>query len=76
MLHALTVLAAAESGGHEKSKAAFYIFGALLAVWAVVLTAIGMSRAGFPATASAKRGVLLITAVFVLAAMASAIITA
>jgi hypothetical protein len=51
-MHALigVVLAAAE-GVEEPSKTAFYICGGLLAVWAVVLSAIGMSQATFPATA-------------------------
>ena len=76
MHSALTILAAAESGGHEKSKTIFYIFGGLLAVWALVLAAIGMSQATFPATASAKRGVMGISGVLMAAAMATAVITA
>jgi hypothetical protein len=35
-----------------------------------------MSQATFPATAGAKRGVIALTAVFVAAAMATAVITA
>jgi hypothetical protein len=77
MLHALSalVLAAAE-GEPESSKTAFYLFGGLLAVWAVVLSAIGMSQATFPATATAKRGVIALTALFMIGAMATAVITA
>jgi hypothetical protein len=76
-MHALIGLVlAAEEGAEESSKTAFYIFGGLLAVWAVVLSAIGMSRATFPATAGAKRGVIGLTAAFVAAAMATAVITA
>jgi hypothetical protein len=76
MLHALatTVLAAAEEG--EKSKAAFYVCGGLLAAWAVVLSLIGMSQADFPRNASAQRGVQLLSVVLVIAAMATAVITA
>jgi hypothetical protein len=75
-MHALLALViAAEEGAEEASKTAFYIFGGLLAVWAVVLSAIGMSSATFPATTGAKRGVIGITSVFVLAAMATAVIT-
>jgi hypothetical protein len=75
-MHALTALVLAAEAGAESSKTAFYIFGGLLAVWAVVLSAIGMSSASFPATATAKRGVIALTAVFVAGAMATAVITA
>ena len=75
MLHAMLVLAA-EAGHAEPSKTAFYIAGAILASWAVVLSAIGLSRAEFPGTVAAERGVMLITVVLVAAAMATAVITA
>ncbi|HWH92792.1 MAG TPA: hypothetical protein VNT03_02930 [Baekduia sp.] len=76
-MHALIgLLLAAEEGAEEPSKTAFYIFGGLLAVWAVVLSGIGMSQATFPATVGAKRGVIALTALFVVAAMATAVITA
>jgi hypothetical protein len=76
MLHALTALVLAAEEEAEPSKTAFYIFGGLLAVWAVVLAAIGMTQATFPATAGAKRGVMAISGVLMAAAMATAIITA
>jgi hypothetical protein len=69
-------IVAAEAGVEESSKTAFYICGGLLAVWAVVLSAIGMSAATFPATVGAKRGVIAFTALLVAAAMATAVITA
>jgi hypothetical protein len=77
MLHAIVVLAA-EAGGHahESSKTAFYIGGSLLAVWAVVLSAIGLSRAEFPGNTGGQRAVMGITTVLVAVAMATAIITA
>jgi hypothetical protein len=76
-MHALTALIlAAEAGGEEHSKTAFYLFGGLLAVWAVVLSAIGMASATFPATTGAKRGVIGLTALFMVGAMATAVITA
>ena len=76
-MHALIgLILAAEAGGEEPSKTAFYICGGLLAVWAVVLSAIGMSRATFPVTAGARQGVVALTALFVAAAMATAVITA
>jgi hypothetical protein len=70
------LILAAEAGGEETSKTAFYICGGLLAVWAVVLSAFGMTRETFPATVGARRGVIGLTALFVAAAMATAVITA
>jgi hypothetical protein len=75
-MHALLALVLAVEEEAEPSKTAFYVFGGLLAVWAVVLSAIGMSSATFPATTTAKRGVIALTAVFMVAAMATAVITA
>lgn len=76
-MHALIALiTAAETAEAEPSKTAFYIFGGLLAAWAVVLSAIGMSSATFPATVGAKRGVIGLTAILMAAAMATAVITA
>jgi hypothetical protein len=73
MLHALAaVILAAE----EPSKTAFYFAGGLLAVWAVVLAAIGMSHATFPATIGARRGVMAISFILMAAAMSTAVITA
>ena len=75
MLHALFTLAAAE-GGEESSKALFYIFGGLLAVFAVVVSAIGITRRDtFPASRGQARGVMALAALLVLAAMAAAVIT-
>lgn len=75
-MHALIALIVAAEEEAEPSKTAFYIFGGLLAVWAVVLSGIGMSSATFPATATAKRGVIGLTVVLMAAAMATAVITA
>ena len=75
-MHALIGLILAAEEEAEPSKTAFYIFGGLLAVWAVVLSGIGMSQATFPATVGAKRGVIVFTALLVAAAMATAVITA
>jgi hypothetical protein len=76
-MHALTALMlAAEAGGEEKSKTAFYLLGGLLTLWAVVLSGIGMSSAEFPSTVAAKRGVIGLTALLMLGAMATAVITA
>ena len=76
MLHALFTLASAE-GGEESSKALFYICGGLLAVFAVVVSAVGITRRDtFPAGKSQARGVMALAAVLVLATMAAAVVTA
>jgi hypothetical protein len=75
-MHALIALVLAAEEEAEPSKTAFYVFGGLLAVWAVVLSGIGMSSATFPATVTAKRGVIGLTLVLMAAAMATAVITA
>jgi hypothetical protein len=76
MLHAL-VTAASDVAGEEPSKTAFYVLGGVLALWAVVVSAIGISRHDdFPSSDGAARGVMGISVVLVLAAMASAVITA
>jgi hypothetical protein len=70
------IIAAAEEAHEESSKTLFYICGGLLAVWAVVVAAIGIkAHETFPPTKSAARGVMTISAVLVVLAMASAVIT-
>jgi hypothetical protein len=71
-MHAFIVFAAEKS---EHSKTAFYIAGSLLAVWAVVLAAIGLNRPEFPADTGAKRAVMALSIVLVATAMASAVLT-
>jgi hypothetical protein len=76
VLYALFTLAAAE-GGEESSKALFYICGGLLAVFAVVVSAVGITRRDtFPAGKSQARGVMALAALLVLATMAAAVVTA
>ena len=70
------VLAAETAGEHETSKTLFYVLGGVAAVWAIVLFAIGMRSATFPASAGAQRGVIAISVLVVVGAMASAILTA
>ena len=72
MLHGLLVLAAAE----EPSKVPFYLAGGLLAGWAVVLGAIGLSRPEFPGGLTGERGVITISVVLVVATMSMAVVTA
>jgi hypothetical protein len=74
MVHALLVLAAAEA--EEKSKVPFFICGGLFAVWAIVLFAVGMRSTTFPGGQSAERGVIAVSLVLMVAAMATAVITA
>jgi hypothetical protein len=72
MVHALLVLAAEEA---EPSKTGFYVVGGVLAVWAVVLGLIGLRSPDFPGSERGVRGVITISAVLVVAAMAAAVLT-
>jgi hypothetical protein len=67
---------AAETAGEESSKTAFYILGSLAAVWAIVLFALGMRSPEFPGSAGAQRGVIAVSVLVVVGAMASAVLTA
>jgi hypothetical protein len=59
----------------EPSKTAWYIAGSALAVYAVVLSAIGLSRPSFPYGERGARAVMLVSLVFVGVAIAMAIVT-
>ena len=59
----------------EPSKVPFYIAGGAFAVWAVVLAALGLSRASFPFNAQGQRGVMTISVVLAAAAIAMAVVT-
>ena len=72
MVHALLVLAAEEA---EPSKTGFYVVGGALAAWAVVLGVIGLRSPEFPGSERGARGVMAISAVLVVAAMAAAVLT-
>ena len=74
MLHALLLLAAEEAS--EPSKVPFFIAGGATAVWAVVLSALGLRNPSFPGGAAAARGVMAISAVLVVTAMTMAVVTA
>jgi hypothetical protein len=74
MLHALLVLAQAEEA--EPSKTIYYIAGGALALWAVVLSFVGLRSPEFPGGSRAARGVMALSAVLAVAAMATAVITA
>ncbi|MGI8715752.1 MAG: hypothetical protein ACR2NR_21735 [Solirubrobacteraceae bacterium] len=59
----------------DPSKVPFYICGGLLAVWAVTLAAIGLSRPEFPNNLSGQRGVIGISFVLIVLAIGAAIIS-
>ncbi len=69
---ALLVLAAEEA---ESSKTLFYAGGGVLAAWAVLVSALGLTRPDFPASDGAAKGVYGISALLVLVAVAGAIVT-
>ena len=76
MLHALTIVFASTEG-EESSKTLFYLAGGVLAVFAVVISVIGIRGIGsFPANKGQTRGVIGLAALLVAFAAASAIITA
>jgi plastocyanin len=63
--------------GAEKSKVPFYIAGGLLVAWALFVSlGLGMRRPDFPSSVAGQRGVMAITAVLVLAAASTAVLTA
>lgn len=69
---ALLVLAAE---GAEHSKVAFYVGGGVLVGWAVLLAAIGMTRPDFPASESTTKGLYGLSALLVIAAATTAVLT-
>jgi len=61
----------------EKSKVPFYIAGGLLVVWAMTLSlGLGMRKPDFPGSLAGQRMVVAITGVLVVAAVATAVLTA
>jgi hypothetical protein len=75
MLATLLTLAA-ETAEEEPSKTAFYILGGAAAVWAIVLFTLGMRSETFPGSPGAQRGVIAVSVLIVVAAMASSVLTA
>jgi uncharacterized cupredoxin-like copper-binding protein len=70
-LHLVPVLAA------ERSKVPFYIAGGVLVAWALIISlAVGLRRPAFPDNLQGQRVVMAITAVLVLAAVGTAVVTA
>jgi len=58
------------------SHTPFYIVGGLLAVWAVILAAIGLSRPSFPGNDAVTRATIGVTVLLVVATLATALGTA
>lgn len=67
----LTLLLAAS----EPSKTPFYIAGGGLALYAVVLAGIGLTRPSFPYSQRGARGVMALSFALVVIAIAMAIVT-
>jgi len=62
--------------GAEKSKVPFYVAGGLLVAWALIVSlGLGLRRTDFPGNLAGQRAVMAISAVLVLAAVATAVIT-
>jgi hypothetical protein len=57
----------------EPSKVPFYIAGGLLAIWAVLLSWLGLTRPEFPFGQRGQRGVISITFVLFVIAVGAAI---
>jgi hypothetical protein len=70
MLHAVLVLASS-----EHSKVPFYIVGSAFALWAIILSFLGLSRADFPGSESRSRMVFTVSIVLAVASMATAVAT-
>ncbi len=70
IVHIAPVLAA------EKSKVPYYIAGALLVAWALILSVgVGTRNPNFPSTLGGQRAVMAITAVLVLTTVSTAVLT-
>jgi predicted permease len=54
---------------------AFHVCGALLAIWALVVAVLGITREGFPASDRAARAVGAVSVVLTLLAIGTAIYT-
>jgi hypothetical protein len=70
-MSALLLITAAD----ESSKVPFFIIGGALAIYAVILSTIGIQRPKFPNDARGQRGVIAMTAVIVVLAIGAAILT-
>jgi hypothetical protein len=60
----------------DVSHVPFYIAGGVLAAWAVVLSAYGLTHPDFPADVRAQRGVIAVSFVLMVIAVGAAITSA
>ena len=67
----MLILAAA-----EKSKTAFYIAGGAFAVWALIVSALGITGVGFPGGRAGRNAVIALSFVLMVGSMSTAVITA
>src|SRR5204863_4299855 len=72
-LHALVPVLAAAG---EKSKTAFYVAGAVLAAWAVVVSVVGVTRPGFPGGMPGQRAVIGVSVLLAATTVTTALVTA
>ena len=70
-MSALLLITAAD----EPSKVPFFIIGGALAVYAVILSTIGIQRPNFPDNMGGQRGVIAMTTVIAVLAVGAAILT-
>jgi plastocyanin len=75
-MHATGVATASWVFASAPSKSPFYLAGGLLAGWAVLLGAFGITHPEFPGSAAASRFVMLTSAVLVAATVTTAVTTA
>ena len=72
----LPLLAAVVEHSHESSKTAFYVAGAVLVGWALLVGALGVARPAFAEGEGTGRIVMVVSAVLAVAAMATSVLTA
>ncbi len=75
MLHAAITILASTSEHAETSKTPFYLAGGILALFAVLVSALGIVKHDFPSSKGVSRLVMAIAAVLVAAAMVTAVTT-
>jgi len=77
MLAQALITLAAEAVEHEEpSKTAFYVLGGVLALYAVVISFVGIrGYASFPGSAGGRAGIMALSLVLVFAAVVSAVLT-
>lgn len=69
-----SIFANTASDGETTSSTVFYVVGAALAVWAVLISAVGIARPSWPGQGG-SRVLMLLTAVLVVGATSTAVIT-